>query len=288
MSSSCPYAAPVYLDSENCVVGSWAKRERTIWKGCRRCIICLQDMSLQRAAQFECEARSVAVTAVVTLTYDDAHLPPLGRSVSSDFSGFVKRLRRRADYAGLEPFRYVGCMEFSPAPEYRQHWHALLFGFWDPGARKAGAKGGRASYDSPMVTKAWGKGHAYVQVLDGSGIYAYVTKHQSSLEFMALPEGFDKPSLCTSKGPGREFCDTYAGQLLRDGDLIAGDRRQSLPIYFRKRLKAKRPEDYAELVTRAEAAAATPFRVEARKPERLAARVEILKARGRAQKRRKC
>lgn len=69
----------------------------------------------------------------ITLTYDDVHIPYEVRDDCGylkirwylehpDVYGFLKRLKYH-----LPKFRYFGVSEYSPGPQYRPHYHILLY-----------------------------------------------------------------------------------------------------------------------------------------------------------------
>lgn len=282
----CPYTSTIYLDEHDRPTG-WSKRVRTVERVCGKCTVCLSSRASERAILLAHEAAVVEVSSVLTLSYDDEHRPPEGVAFGRDVSGFIKRLRSSAASAGLPPFRYAAAMEYAPGTG-RQHWHALLFGFWDPGAARVNLlEGGKhPSYKAPMIEAAWGKGHVLTQLCEGSAIFSYVVKHQSSCEVGWLPDGFDKAPIRCSVLLGQVFLERHQDQLLRHGNVIIDGVPMPLPKRYREWLKEHRPAEFAELLARMEFEASVPERVEGRAQPRRVAREAILKARFRSKRRR--
>lgn len=282
----CPYTSTIYLDEHDRPTG-WSKRARTVERVCGKCTVCLSSRASERAILLAHEAAVVEFTSVLTLSYNDDHRPPAGAARGGDVSAFIKRLRSSAAIAGLGPFRYAAVMEYAPETG-RQHWHVLLFGFWDPGASRVSlVEGGKhPAYKAPMIEGAWGKGNVLTQMCEGSAIFGYVLKHQSSCEVGWLPEGFDKAPIRCSMLLGQVFLERYQDQLLRDGSVVIGGVPMPLPKRYREWLKEHRPGEFAELLVRAQFEASAPERVEARAQPRRVAREAILKARFRSKRRR--
>lgn len=66
----------------------------------------------------------------ITLTYDTKHVPitsngfmSLSRGTQSHLTHFFKRLRK----ASTDKISYYAAGEYSPAPKYRPHYHAIIF-----------------------------------------------------------------------------------------------------------------------------------------------------------------
>lgn len=98
--------------------------DRPVTVPCGQCIGCRLERSRQWAIRCVHESQTVASSAFITLTYDDAHLPASGSLVKRDFQLFIKRLRKRF------PIRisYFHCGEYGDLTN-RPHYHALIFGF---------------------------------------------------------------------------------------------------------------------------------------------------------------
>lgn len=109
----------------------------------------------------------------VTLTYDDEHLPRYGSLDPSDFTAFVKAVRK-----GEKTLSYFGCGEYGDQAS-RPHYHALLFG---PEFRDRCALSGRPGptvWESETLSSYWKRGICELSsVTFGSASYVagYVRK----------------------------------------------------------------------------------------------------------------
>lgn len=117
------------------------------------------------------EAQLADSACFVTLTYEDAHLPPNGALVYRDFQLFMKRLRAAFPVrpGGQKPIRFFMCGEYGPL-NLRPHYHACLFNIdfrsdWIPAGKSAA---GAVFYSSRRLSNLWGLGFATVQALNKS------------------------------------------------------------------------------------------------------------------------
>ncbi|UPW41750.1 replication initiator protein [Peromfec virus RodF7_17] len=135
---------------------------------CGKCINCLDRKRKFWFARLMIESRSTPLPPVmITLTYDDDHLPVSGDVSKKDVQDFLKRLR----YYSQESFRYFIVSEYGPL-RHRAHYHGILFDFpldkatddiigkaWSNGFVSIGiAKDGGLSYCCKYVTF---KSHSY-------------------------------------------------------------------------------------------------------------------------------
>lgn len=97
---------------------------------CGNCIGCRTSRARQWAVRCHLELRQHDRVCWTTLTYDDEHLPP--GLEKEHLVGFLKRLRRRREYATRDEKRPER-LRFFASGEYgetngRPHYHAILFG----------------------------------------------------------------------------------------------------------------------------------------------------------------
>lgn len=107
----------------------------------------------------------------VTLTYDDAHLPPDGSLRVEHWQKFAKRLRKKAG-----PFRFFHAGEYGDRSG-RPHYHAVMFGLDFAGDRqlwKNAASG--PLFVSPLLERTWGHGFAVIGNLTFESA-AYVARY---------------------------------------------------------------------------------------------------------------
>lgn len=117
---------------------------------CGRCIGCSVRQARDWAVRCCLEAAQHEEAAFVTLTYDDAHLPPDGFLRKAHLSGWLKRIRAR-----LHPrrIRFFACGEYGETTR-RPHYHALVFGV----------------RDDPSLSEAWPFGFTQVDTCTPAAI----------------------------------------------------------------------------------------------------------------------
>ena len=151
---ACYHPRRVALDRDGSVIWksrSWTDPNRSRWVNipCGKCLGCdravQRDWSLRiyhevsfRIADWRDSETGVTTrlpeACVVTLTYDDDHLPLAGALDHRDYQRFMKRLRRHRDREAarrrLPPpseVKYFMCGEYGPKTR-RPHFHAVLLG----------------------------------------------------------------------------------------------------------------------------------------------------------------
>lgn len=192
------------------------------------------------------EASLHDANCVVTLTYDDAHLPSDGSLVRREFPLFMRRLRKAGATA-----RYFHCGEYGDV-NGRPHYHGALFGF-DFADKELGppSQSGAEQWTSRELDGLWGRGLATVGCLNfesAAYIARYVTKkitgraaegHYSRLDD-ATGEVFQvEPEFATmSRRPGiaRGWFEKYASEVFPSDEVIVRGRACKPPRYYDKQL----------------------------------------------------
>lgn len=255
---------------------------------------CRLDKSLEWGDRAVHEASLYEDNCIVTLTYEDEHLPPDGSIRKSIHQKFMKRLR---DQYEPKQIRFMGCGEYGDLFR-RPHYHICLFNHtfllgvehWSTGP--TGAK----QYTSPELTKLWKFGLATFSHFTPEGaryVGRYVTKKQNSRtqgDFDSDPYVQPHPVsgelhkvepefLLTSRVPGlgyhwlkKFYDDVYpSGHIMRDG------RPAKIPRYYDKKIKETSQQALHKLKIKRRLASAK--RKEDRTPERRKARAAIRAAR---------
>ena len=142
---------------------------------CGKCNGCNKDYSRQWSQRIYAESKMHDHNSMVTLTYDDDHLPDNSSLFPRDVTLFFKRLRKR----GLK-FSYYYCGEYGDTT-FRPHYHIAFFGQdFSLGADYSHeSKTGHALYTHPLINSEWGKGNCIINDLNSSTaayIAAYVNK----------------------------------------------------------------------------------------------------------------
>lgn len=159
---------------------------------CGKCPGCKLEQSRQWAVRCLHEKRLHTESCFVTLTYDDAHLPPGNTLVKADLQNFLKRLRHDTG-PGL---RFFACGEYG-SKTLRPHYHLLLLNsdFADKKLIKSGSA--YNLYGSARLSKLWPFGHhALGDVTFESAAYVarYCMKKKTMAKRQIRP--FRSSSLC--------------------------------------------------------------------------------------------
>lgn len=91
---------------------------------CRQCLPCRIAIRREKTHRIMLEAKKHAHSSFLTLTYDDAHLPPFASLSPRDFQLWLKRFRLAL---GDTRLRFFGVGEYGELSR-RPHYHAALFG----------------------------------------------------------------------------------------------------------------------------------------------------------------
>lgn len=148
------------------VFGNSGYHDRPVQFPCGQCLGCRMERSRQWAIRCSLEAQLWPENIFLTLTYDDAHLPPNFSLRKRDFQLFMKRLRKE----------YGAGIRFFAAGEYgtkslRPHYHAILFNF-RPSDGEPITGGCQPLFISPSLMRLWPYGyHSYGNVTFESSAY---------------------------------------------------------------------------------------------------------------------
>lgn len=227
---------------------------------CGKCIECVQAYSRSWSLRVMLEARQHKENCVVTLTYNDEHLPKDGELSKRDVQLFFKRLRK---YLGVKSVRYFYCGEYGDRYS-RPHYHVILFG-WKPNDLEYfyTTKKGSRIYKSEIMKRLWsipardpktgkilrnryGKvvwdniGFADVGELTYETAW-YCTKYLQKL--LPRPHVNQQAYLCMSRRPGIGATAVTLPQIANNSVYLDG-RRYKLPRYFLERIKESDPDIY--------------------------------------------
>lgn len=179
---------------------------------CRECIGCEDAAARDWATKCYCESKLHDRNCFLTLTYDQAHVPPHRMLRKRDVTLFIKRLRKHFAPVRLRYF-YVG--EYGTRT-WRPHYHLCGFGF-DLDDKKAygKSKGGFPLYESATLDRLWGMGKCTVQDMTAETAYyaaGYCTKkrdpHKTTTEA-------DQAKWVPKKERARVCIDTDTGEKYR-------------------------------------------------------------------------
>jgi len=201
---------------------------------CGKCQACLFTRSRTWTIRCVHEASLHESNECLTLTYDDAHLPPNNSLCEADVQKFFKRLRK--NFPDREP-RYYYCGEYGDR-RGRPHYHVLLFNFSFEDKVLLGGEGDRALYVSQTLTKIWGLGHAAIgTVTPESAAYVarYVLKKQIDKN---APSDGKKPEytrMSRNPGIGAGWIDHYRSDVYPSNVVVHTGNFYPVPRYYDSR-----------------------------------------------------
>jgi len=183
---------------------------------------------------------------VVTLTYDEDHLPADGSLDKLAFPGFIRRLRRRGASA-----RYFHCGEYGER-ELRPHYHACLFGFdFGDKVQCEASKSGADQWVSAELERLWPFGMSKVGTLNfesAAYIARYVTKKVTGQRAAAHYERVNpltgelvqvEPEFATMSrrpGIGAGWFAKFGEEVFPSDEVIVRGRSCRPPRYYEERL----------------------------------------------------
>lgn len=258
---------------------------------CGQCAMCRRAKAAEWCTRLMHEGYTSSMSACITLTYADEHLPPLASLAKADVELFMKRLRYYVAKRGGAPIRFDACGEYSP-DKMRPHYHLALFGYWPPDAKRWGlSRGGNQEWVSEELTNAWGKGWVTFQPWS-AGAANYCAGHQAwkltgalSRERLAVKTadgiviGDREPEFhhaSNRPGIGARFFERYGTQMLELGFTVIDGRKCPVPKYYLRLGELSDPDRVSQLRADRELQAAAA--VENSTYERLAVREECAQA----------
>lgn len=230
---------------------------------CGVCVGCVKAHRSMWSMRLVHESYYHDVSAFLTLTYDDKHVPS-GEIPYDHFQSFRSRLRSTLDFN----IRYFVAAEYGSRTA-RPHFHAVIFGYYpDDVVEISSGYSKLPLFKSRRLLDLWGRGHvscAPFSPATAGYVAGYVTKkvlvkdwrHQRRVaeeafragrEYIApssLPE-YHKSS--TRPGLGHDWLMQYHRDVLRDGYIVYSGHRVAIPRYYRKLLAKHWPDEYRDMV----------------------------------------
>lgn len=192
------------------------------------------------------EASLYERNCVVTLTYDNRHLPVDGSLVRDEFPRFVRRLRKRG-----AKVRYFHCGEYGD-DLLRPHYHGCLFGHdFSDKLRCEPSRSGAPQFVSAQLDRVWGQGIAKIGELNfesAAYIARYVTKkvlgraaegHYSRVDYTTGEVVQVEPEFATMSrrpGIGAGWFEQFKNEVYPSDEVIVRARPCRPPRYYDERL----------------------------------------------------
>lgn len=239
---------------------------------CGRCVGCDLERSRQWAVRCMHEASTHQDNCFVTLTYDDAHLPPHGSLDRSAFPKFIKRLRSSQRFRAMGPkgrlrtyypsIRYFHCGEYGDRYG-RPHYHACLFGFDFPDKQFVTMRGEHRVFKSELLGRLWTFGHSEIgSVTFESAAYIarYIMKKvrgandEAARKYLVVDEDGaytekerEYATMSRRPGIGKAWFRKYVSDVYPHDVLISRGEQMRPPRYYDKLLAEANPDMYAEV-----------------------------------------
>lgn len=198
----------------------------------------------------------------ITLTYAPENLPKDDSLVKKHFQDFMKRLRRSAQYHGLDdgPIRYFYCGEYGET-NWRPHYHALLFNFEFPDKVIWRSKSSRqeALYRSDYLEELWPDGFASIgEVTFASAAYvaSYIMKKVTGKQAELFYKDIDEEGVVRQKLPefadmsrrpgiGKTWFEKFRSEVFPDDFVIVDGRKFPVPKYYLDQFEILQPREAA-------------------------------------------
>ena len=228
---------------------------------CGQCIGRRLERSRQWAMRCLHESSLHEQNAFITLTYDEANIPPGGSLNYRDFQLFMKRLRK-----------VTGKVSFYCGGEYgeitaRPHYHACIFGFDFPDKQYfSKSSDGSKLYTSALLARLWPLGlsttgdvtfasAAYiarycVQKVTGDAAEAHYRVITDDGEIIDRRPEFNKMSL--NPAVGKRWLEKYMSDVYPRDYVIVNGVKTKPPKYYDTMFESINPGEYSEIVARRE------------------------------------
>lgn len=255
---------------------------------CGQCTGCRLERSRQWAIRCSHEASLHTANEYITLTYNDANLPPDGSLSVRDFTLFMKRLRRK-----MGKMRYYMCGEYGQSDDGnlgRPHYHACLFGLYLPDKKHhKNNKQGDPLYTSKILTETWGKGYALTGAVTFQSA-AYVARYimdkkngdQSEKHYINKYGEILKPeytNMSRRPGIGKHWLEQYPSDIYPHDfvSLMGSKKHHRVPKFYDNHYELENPEEFA-IIKKSRLDRAKKFTVD-NTPDRLKVREKVALAR---------
>ena len=220
----------VVFDSKS----GWSDRPLSL--PCGQCIDCRIERARQWAIRCVHESQMHRLNCVVTLTYDDRHVPPDGGLRVEDWQLFAKRLRKR-----MGSFRFFHCGEYGDK-NFRPHYHAILFGLdFHTDRQLWRRKSERRYFRSAILEELWPMGHSEIgdfSYQSAEYVTRYITKKLTGDRGAEEYGDLRPPYVTMSRRPGigSSWFDKFSGDVYPADEVIHDGRRFRPPRFYDEKL----------------------------------------------------
>lgn len=121
---------------------------------CQQCAGCRSDKARDLAVRVLHECQMHEHSCFLTLTYDEAHIPPSYSVSKRDFQLVMKRIRKEFG-SGI---KYLAVGEYSDFPAWRPHYHAIVAGLYFSDQYFWAEREGHRVFRSATLERLWPHG----------------------------------------------------------------------------------------------------------------------------------
>lgn len=222
-----------------------------VYVPCGKCFTCLSKRGKSWTLRLTTEYMKWNNNCVLTLTYDNEHLPDNGLLHYRDVQLFLKKLRKRL--GSNHKIRYACVAEYghSENSTIRPHYHIIIFNWFPEDVNilkpyKITKKKSKL-YKSQICNELWSKGFVDVGLVDhrtSRYVCGYCVKkayevnnpvYQSKIKLQ-------RERLVTSIGTGLEYFMKNYKSIFSKKFCILGNFKYPIPRYFKNKLKQLFPE----------------------------------------------
>lgn len=203
---------------------------------CGQCIACRLSHSRQWATRMVHENHMHDSSCFLTLTYNNANLPPDGSLVKEHLTKFFKRYRKSL---GAKKIRYFACGEYG-SKLFRPHYHAVIFGHDFPD-KKLHQAGKFPLYTSLHLQSLWFYGFSVIAAFSFESA-AYVARYcvkkvNGKLKDEHYGGRIPEYSVMSRRpGLGADFFYKFYDDIVNQDRVISRGGRQSMPPKYYDKL----------------------------------------------------
>lgn len=243
------YDKEYILFPNNACIGRFRSVQR-IYLPCGKCFTCLAKRAKSWTFRLSTEYMKYKDNVVLTLTYDDEHLPENGLIYYRDVQLFLKRLRKK--YPGKK-IRFACCCEYGSKNTIRPHYHIILFNFFPDDVDlckpyKITEKGSKL-YKSQICNDLWSNGFVDVGLVDfhtARYVCQYCSKkalHKNNPVYQEKISQSREKLIC-SIGTGLEFFHKNYKSIFHYMYCQLKKLKYPIPKYFKNKLKEYYPDEF--------------------------------------------
>lgn len=219
---------------------------QTVWLPCGKCVQCVTSRSNNWSLRSTLELMKYNEACVLTLTYDNDHLPENGNLNYKDVQLFLKKLRNRL--GSQRTIKFMCSCEYG-RKNLRPHYHLIIFGFMPDDIPRIGESlvpykrtpKGSFLYKSDFITDLWSKGFVDVGTVNHQTcryVSQYCCKKLVHTDISYIQKCKESPEkLVASTQFGLDWFKRNFRSVVNSGKIVLGGFTFAIPRYFIKKLE---------------------------------------------------